>query len=96
MSELDIQGRANASQARNSASPESSTPNWIGEIGENISNVGSRAKDAFVENLQESQFGKFLRATGILGALQTEDFDFGEATWNQNSNSPGDWRVRLS
>ena len=85
MSELDIQGRANASQARNSASPESSTPNWIGEIGENISNVGSRAKDAFVENLQESQFGKFLRATGILGALQTEDFDFGEATWNQNS-----------
>ena len=84
------------SQARNSVAPESSTPNWAGEISENISNIGSRAKDAFIENIQESSFGKFLRATGILGAEQSEDFDFGEATWNQNANSPGDWRVRLS
>ena len=32
---------------------ESSTPNWVGEISENISNIGSRAKDAFIENIQE-------------------------------------------
>lgn len=96
MSEPDIQSRADLSQARNSAAPSQSTPNWVGEISDSVSNVGSRAKDAFIENLQESSFGKFLRATGILGAQQVEDFDFGDTTWNSNSTQPSDWRVRLS
>ena len=93
---MDRIQRIAASQARNNASPSESSPNWTGKFTDAVSQVGSNAKSQFMDNLSESSFGKVLRAFNLLPDAQPEEFNFGGASWAQNSEKPADWRVRLS
>ena len=93
---MDRIQRIAASQARNNASPSESSPNWTGKFTDAVSQVGSNAKSQFMDNLSESSFGKVLRAFNLLPDAQPEEFNFGGASWAQNSEKPSDWRVRLS
>tara|TARA_A100001035_G_scaffold8759_1_gene6257 strand:- start:1284 stop:2126 length:843 start_codon:yes stop_codon:yes gene_type:complete len=93
---MDRIQRIAASQARANASPSESSPNWTGKFTDAVSQVGSNAKSQFMDNLSESSFGKVLRAFNLLPDAQPEEFNFGGASWAQNSEKPADWRVRLS
>lgn len=84
-----------ASQERNSKSPKSSSPNFKGSTVESANTLGKNLKDDFIGNLQESSYGKFLRAIKLLPDAQPEDFDFEGASWGA-SEGKADWRVRLS
>ena len=93
---MDRIQRIAASQARNNASPSESSPNWTGKFTDAVNQVGSNAKSQFMDNLSESSFGKVLRAFNLLPDATPEGFNFGGASWAQNSEKPADWRVRLS
>lgn len=95
MPEPDLRLRAEESQKRNSQNPTSSIENVAGSAWDDVKRVGSGLKDAFVDTLQESSYGKFLRAINILPDGVPEDFDFGGASWG-SSQGAQDWRVRLS
>ena len=95
MPEPDLRLRAEESQKRNSQNPASSLENVAGSAWDDVKRVGSGLKDAFVDTLQESSYGKFLRAINILPDGVPEEFDFGGASWG-SSQGAQDWRVRLS
>lgn len=78
--------------------PFSSVENLVGSalrVGENaLNSVVGQVKDAAVEAISDTGFGKALRAINLLPGAQPRGISFEEGSWG--SNTQNDWRVRLS
>lgn len=74
--------------------PTESDSNFLGSAVDSAVALGTGIKDSFVNTLQESSYGKFLRSIGLLDS-EPPVLDYDGVTWAQDSEK-GDWRVRLS
>ena len=87
--------RNRASQIRNSVNPLQSVENLVGSnlrMGTNLINSAKQRVEDFV---QDTGFGKALRALNLFADAEPPSIDFEGASWQSDSENP-DWRVKLS
>lgn len=79
--------------------PFQSVENFVGsaalKVGEGLSNaVVGTAKDTAQDLINDTGFGKALRAVNLLPGAMPKEFSFTDGAWG--SSNDNDWRVRLS
>lgn len=89
----------NRAQERVQQIPQQAVENLVGsslKVGENaINSVVGRAKDALVDKfVNDTGFGKALRAVNLLAGATPQGISFTDGNWSGGNDN--DWRVRLS